>query len=315
MKILTLLLLPGCILSSDIAITTSALPEARVALPYEATLEAVEPKGEVSWALDAGELPPGLELDPATGLISGEPTLSGRYDFTVVAMDDRGETTTQLSIDVPDVFLISGFGPFEGYPVNPSWEAIEELDQVRLGAWDLRVIELPVTWAGAWPPLEAEIDRLSPTVVMGTGVADTDTMRYELVAHNIQSGTDVDGEYVSPSQIIDDGPSELETALPTVEMAEAVDALGLSTQQSDNAARYLCNHVFYHIMYLAQERDYIGGFVHVPPAPTDHFEIADITASHEEGILVIEELMGSEARRARTPISTAPTYTGEPTRR
>lgn len=42
------------------------------------------------WTLVSGSLPPGMELDECTGIISGTPTSSGSYTFTVRATDAIG---------------------------------------------------------------------------------------------------------------------------------------------------------------------------------------------------------------------------------
>lgn len=42
------------------------------------------------WSIVSGSLPPGIELDECTGIISGEPTAGGTYTFTVRATDAIG---------------------------------------------------------------------------------------------------------------------------------------------------------------------------------------------------------------------------------
>ncbi len=59
----------------------------------------------VSWAVDpcssCGALPAGVTLNPATGLLSGEPSTPGTYHFVVVATDSRGVTAdTGVTIGV-----------------------------------------------------------------------------------------------------------------------------------------------------------------------------------------------------------------------
>jgi len=44
----------------------------------------------MNWSIGNGSLPDGLTIDPATGLISGKPTMPGEYPFTVNANNDIG---------------------------------------------------------------------------------------------------------------------------------------------------------------------------------------------------------------------------------
>jgi len=40
-----------------------------------------------NWAISAGALPPGLSLDPFTGVLSGTPATSGIFNFTICVTD------------------------------------------------------------------------------------------------------------------------------------------------------------------------------------------------------------------------------------
>ena len=51
---------------------------------------------------DAAGLPPGLTVDPATGLISGTPTVSGQYDVVLTAQNSFGPGTNLLTLTVDD---------------------------------------------------------------------------------------------------------------------------------------------------------------------------------------------------------------------
>ncbi len=56
-------------------------------------IEASDPDGGTV-AYSASGLPDGLTIDPASGLISGSPTTTGRYRVDVTVTDDEGESTT-----------------------------------------------------------------------------------------------------------------------------------------------------------------------------------------------------------------------------
>jgi hypothetical protein len=67
------------------------LPTGTVGSPYSQVLTATGSTSlPYSYAVTSGALPPGFSLGPATGQITGTPTLPGTYLFTVTATDADG---------------------------------------------------------------------------------------------------------------------------------------------------------------------------------------------------------------------------------
>jgi hypothetical protein len=94
------------------SIATSSLPDATTGADYSQTLAAVNGTPGFTWALVAGQgnLPDGLTLDPATGIISGSAKTTGTFAFTVQATDSstpKLSATQHLSIAVADALTIS----------------------------------------------------------------------------------------------------------------------------------------------------------------------------------------------------------------
>ena len=92
-------------------VDTSSLPGATVGGLYTQTLTAVYGTAPYSWALVPGQgvLPNGLVLNTATGVISGTPTTTGTYAFSVQVRDSATppqSATQQLTIDVADTLII-----------------------------------------------------------------------------------------------------------------------------------------------------------------------------------------------------------------
>jgi len=76
-------------------VTTSSLPIGVVNAPYPSTqLTATGGASPYTWTLTAGSLPAGLALLPSTGVISGTPTATGTFHFTVQVKDSAGNTNT-----------------------------------------------------------------------------------------------------------------------------------------------------------------------------------------------------------------------------
>ncbi|MCZ2148812.1 MAG: Ig domain-containing protein [Bryobacterales bacterium] len=87
-------------ISSGLSVTTSSLPPGTVGVAYSQTLQASGGAAGRTWSA-TGNLPPGLTLAGATGIISGTPSQAGSFSFTARVQDNQGNTATApLSITV-----------------------------------------------------------------------------------------------------------------------------------------------------------------------------------------------------------------------
>lgn len=67
-------------LARPLVMITRTMPQARAYEPYRVQMTAAGGRLPYRWEV-VGSLPPGLELDPATGVITGTPTEGGEYDL------------------------------------------------------------------------------------------------------------------------------------------------------------------------------------------------------------------------------------------
>lgn len=89
-----------------LGVTTTLLPEAIRNSSYSAVVAAVGGTKPYTWAITAGSMPPGLTLNAVTGEISGTPTASGTFGFTIEVTDAFGSVASQgLSIFVDMVAM------------------------------------------------------------------------------------------------------------------------------------------------------------------------------------------------------------------
>lgn len=76
--------------AAALAITTpTSLPNGELGLPYT-TVTATRSGGTPGFAWSATNLPPGVTINPTTGLISGTPTAFGEYTPTITVLDATG---------------------------------------------------------------------------------------------------------------------------------------------------------------------------------------------------------------------------------
>ncbi|WP_425520907.1 putative Ig domain-containing protein [Xanthomonas hortorum] len=82
----------------NLALPASTLPAGTAGQAYAATIApATGGTAPYSYALSAGALPTGVVLDAATGGLSGTPTLSGTFNFTLTATDSTPSPAAQAS--------------------------------------------------------------------------------------------------------------------------------------------------------------------------------------------------------------------------
>lgn len=86
-----------------VVIQTLALPPARLSLWYSQTLAAAGGVPPYTFSVSGGSLPPGVSLDPATGIISGYPTATGSFAVSFSVSDSQGQQSAKpLQIEVSE---------------------------------------------------------------------------------------------------------------------------------------------------------------------------------------------------------------------
>lgn len=78
----------------SLSIITTSLPSATLNYNYSTALGATGGVTPYAWSIISGSLPPGLNLDPTSGVISGTPTMVGTYPFTVRVSDSQSPPAT-----------------------------------------------------------------------------------------------------------------------------------------------------------------------------------------------------------------------------
>jgi hypothetical protein len=83
--------------ATGLALNTTALPSGTAGVPYSAALSASGGTPPYTWRAARMCLPPGLRLDPLTGVLSGRPELPGTYHVTITVTDSAAPARESLS--------------------------------------------------------------------------------------------------------------------------------------------------------------------------------------------------------------------------
>ncbi len=164
--------------------------------------------------------------------------------------------------------LVTGFMPFGGEAVNPSWEIVKALPDVMGGA-RLAKLRVPVEFGKAIDAVTQAIDRVKPDVVICFGQAGgRSRMSVERVAINIDDARIPDnaGAMRIDHPIIENGAAAYFCNVPIKAMVAAMTKAGVPAEVSNSAGTYVCNHLIYGVLHhIAVRRLPVrGGFIHVP---------------------------------------------------
>jgi uncharacterized protein (TIGR03437 family) len=78
----------------------------------------------LTWTVKAGNLPPGITIDPKSGLLSGTPTALGPYNFTIQVVDNTGAIASQsFSITINAALAFTTVSPLPGGTAGVSYSA------------------------------------------------------------------------------------------------------------------------------------------------------------------------------------------------
>ena len=164
--------------------------------------------------------------------------------------------------------LVTGFDPFGGEKVNPALEAVKSLPSVIHGA-EIRWVEIPTVFYQSAEVLEAEIVRYQPDVVLCIGQAGgRASLTPERVAINQDDARIPDNQGNQPidTPIRLDGQAAYFSTLPIKAMVQAIKEEGLPATVSNTAGTFVCNHLMYQALYLADKKfpNMRAGFMHIP---------------------------------------------------
>ena len=162
--------------------------------------------------------------------------------------------------------LITGFEPFGGEIINPSWEAVLRLPNV-VAEYELTKLCIPVEFGTATETVIKMAEELCPDTIVCIGQAGG---RYcvtpELVGINLRHATIPDNAGNQPidESILEDGAKAFFATIPVREISEAIKKAGIPSQVSYSAGAYVCNDLLYGLLSHFENTKTSVGFIHVP---------------------------------------------------
>jgi len=165
--------------------------------------------------------------------------------------------------------LITGFDPFGGEAVNPSWEAVRRLPDT-VGEYALCKLQIPTVFGKAAQQVLEKAAECEPDVILCVGQAGgRAAITPERIAVNIRdaripdnAGNQPRGGFVSP-----DGPAAYFATVPVEKMAERIDALQIPATVSNSAGTFVCNDTLYALLHHYAGTSVQIGFIHIPYLP------------------------------------------------
>jgi len=167
--------------------------------------------------------------------------------------------------------LITGFEPFGGETINPSWEAVKRLPD-KIGDTVVKKMSLPVVFGESADKLIAEMRAEKPDAVICVGQAGGRAgINIERIAINIDDTKNPDnrGNQPTDTSICVDGPAAYFATLPVKQIVVALKEAQIPAVVSDTAGTYVCNHVMYTALHHATKHSpqTKAGFIHIPYLP------------------------------------------------
>jgi pyroglutamyl-peptidase len=171
--------------------------------------------------------------------------------------------------------LVTGFDPFGTNEINPSWMAVQGLHGRQIGGHRVVGAQLPTVFGESLDVLRELLHRYRPALAICTGQAGgRAAISLERVAINVNDARIADNAGARPvdTPVIAGAPAAYFTTLPIKAMLASLLEAGINAEVSQTAGTFVCNHIFYGLMYELATRPELrqtrGGLIHVPWLPS-----------------------------------------------
>lgn len=167
--------------------------------------------------------------------------------------------------------LVTGFDPFGGELINPSWEAVRNLPDHIEGIQIIKVL-IPTVRNESIDCIKEAIETTHPDFVLSVGQAGgRKSITVERVVINVDDFRIPDNKGNQPIDIPieEEGPDAYLLTLPIKAMVDAMNKLNIPAEISNTAGTFVCNHLAYGTAHFVKENypHIRTGFIHIPYLP------------------------------------------------
>lgn len=217
--------------------------------------------------------------------------------------------------------LLTGFEPFLGRSINPSWEAVRELDgEMIAGAW-IRAVRIPVIYGESVRVIAEELDREPVDALIIGGLAyGRSSVNVEALAHavgDVPWSADNSGHALANERSDGDvsGPDALLATAPVRAITAALNSAGIPAVVSWDGGPYVSNATLYGALRYARDRalPLMCTYLHVPALPemttgttTASMPLGTIVRSFRIACEVMTAHAGADAVSRRWPSAMQP---------
>ncbi len=203
--------------------------------------------------------------------------------------------------------LVTGFEPFGGQRVNPSWEVARALHGADILGAQVSAVQLPCVFAQAIPALQAALHEVQPRIVLALGQAEGRCdLSVERVAINVMDARIADnaGDQPVDVPVVPNAPAAYFSTLPIKALVVGLKAAGFPASVSQTAGTFVCNQVFYGLQHALSGQGRYSGFMHLPllpsqaaawpghPTPSMALAVQQAGVSHALALLVKAQAQG-----------------------
>ena len=173
--------------------------------------------------------------------------------------------------------LLTGFEPFGGDQINPSWEIAKALNGQKIAGVNIIARMLPCVFGEALKVLQQSIDEVNPDLVLALGQAGgRSDFSIERIAINIDDARIADNAGAQPidQPVVNGAPAAYFSTLPIKTMVAGLRAAGHPASVSQTAGTFVCNHVFFGLQHALHGSGVRSGFMHLPLLPAQAARLA-----------------------------------------